>query len=70
MASVPIDLAPTSPVYLRIRARDGRYDFLYAAQPNAWKTLVADADGTILSTKVAGGFVGTMIGMYAYTPSQ
>ena len=70
MASVPITLSPAAPVYLRIRARDGRYDFLYASEPNAWKTLVADADGTILSTKVAGGFVGTMIGMYAYTPSK
>jgi alpha-N-arabinofuranosidase len=70
MASVPITLSPAAPVYLRIRARDGRYDFLYAREPNAWKTLVADADGTVLSTKVAGGFVGTMLGMYAYTPSK
>jgi alpha-N-arabinofuranosidase len=28
--------------------------------------LLRDADGTILSTKHAGGFVGTMLGMYAY----
>jgi hypothetical protein len=27
--------------------------------------LVKDADGTILSTKKAGGFVGTMLGLYA-----
>jgi hypothetical protein len=26
-----------------------------------------DADGTILSTKKAGGFVGTCFGMYAYS---
>ncbi len=30
--------------------------------------LKGDADGTILSTRVAGGFVGTMLGMYAYHP--
>jgi len=67
VASTPIALSPTAPLYLRIRARLDKYDFLYATSPNAWKTLLAGADGTILSTKVAGGFVGTMFGMYAYT---
>jgi len=70
VASVPIALSPSAPLYLQIRAREARYDFLYATEPNDWKTLVADADGRILSTKVAGGFVGTMFGMYAYTPSR
>ena len=67
LASAPITLSPRSPIYLAIRARDGRSDFLYATKPNAWTVLLADADGTVLSTKVAGGFVGTMLGMYAYT---
>ena len=67
VASAPITLSRSSPVYLQIRARDSRYDFLYATEPNAWKMLVADADGTMLSTIVAGGFVGTMLGMYAYS---
>jgi len=66
LATVPID-ASTQPIYLRMRARDGRYDFLYGTEPNAWQVLRSDADGTVLSTKVAGGFVGTMFGMYAYT---
>ena len=70
VASVPIAVSPTTPLYLQIRAREDRYDFLYATKPNAWQTLVADADGTILSTKVAGGFVGTMFGIYAYTASR
>jgi xylan 1,4-beta-xylosidase len=70
VASAPVALSPTAPLYLQIRSRDGRYDFLYATTPNAWQILVAGTDGTILSTKVAGGFVGTMVGMYAYTPSR
>jgi xylan 1,4-beta-xylosidase len=70
VASVPIAVSPKAPLYLRIRAREDRYDFLYATKPNAWQTLVAGADGTILSTKVAGGFVGTMFGIYAYTASR
>ena len=63
-ASLPESLA--RPVFLRMRARDGRYDFFYATTPDEWKPLLEDADGTILSSKVAGCFVGTMFGMYAY----
>ena len=70
VASTQITLSPTRPLYLRIRARADKYDFLYATSPNAWKTLLAGADGTILSTKVASGFVGAMFGMYAYTASR
>jgi len=70
VASASVAVSPTAPLYLRIRAREGRYDFLYATKPNAWQTLVADADGTILSTKVASGFVGTMFGLYAYRDSR
>ena len=70
VASAPVAVSPKAPLYLQIRAREGRYDFLYATTPNAWQTLVADADGTMLSTKVAGGFVGTMFGVYAYSASR
>jgi len=55
-----------STIYLRIEARGGSYDFSFATRPDAWLLLKGDADGTILSSKVAGGFVGTMLGMYAY----
>ena len=63
-------LSSNAPLYLQIRARNNRYDFSYAIKPNAWTTLLADADGEMLSTIVAGGFVGTMFGMYAYTPAN
>lgn len=67
VASAPISMPASGRVLLRIQARDGRYDFSYATRENEWQDLVRDADGTILSTKVAGGFVGTMLGMYAQT---
>jgi xylan 1,4-beta-xylosidase len=67
-ACVPVDLAPNAPVDLRIDARGGSYDFSYAIAPDKWTVLLHDADGTILSTHKAGGFVGTVIGMYAYGP--
>ncbi|MGE5099615.1 MAG: family 43 glycosylhydrolase, partial [Deltaproteobacteria bacterium] len=67
LASVPLRLAADAPVYLRIDARGGRYDFYYATRQDEWIPLTRDADGTILSTKKAGGFVGTFFGMYAYS---
>jgi alpha-N-arabinofuranosidase len=69
LASAPLDASTDSTLYLRIRARGGSYDFYYAYRPDAWVLLKGDADGTILSTRVAGGFVGTLIGMYAYHPA-
>lgn len=59
-------LATAGPVDLKITARGGEYDFAYAVKPGAWTTLKAGADGTMLSTKKAGGFVGAMFGVYAY----
>jgi alpha-N-arabinofuranosidase len=63
-ASAP--LAGRGAVRLKIEAKGGRYDFLYAEGKEAWRALSRDADGTILSTKRAGGFVGVTIGPYAH----
>ena len=65
VASVPADLPPGAPVGLRITARGGRYDFDYALNEGDWRRLKGDEDGSILSTKVAGGFVGALLGVYA-----
>lgn len=56
-----------NPLYLKIEARGKYYDFYYAIQPDDWQLLKEDIDGTLLSTNVAGGFVGTYFGMYAYS---
>ena len=66
IASAPIRVDPDESVFLKIDARGGRYDFYYGQRPGQWIPLARDADGSILSTKRAGGFVGTMLGMYAY----
>ena len=71
IASAPVSLAAGAPLYLAISAKGGAYSFDYAVKPGAWRRLKADADGTILSTHVAGGFVGAMIGLYAHSaPTQ
>jgi xylan 1,4-beta-xylosidase len=45
---------------------DGRnYTFSYTVDGGERRVLVANVDGTILSTRVAGGFVGTMLGLHA-----
>jgi len=66
LASKPWRPTP-DPILLRIDARGDRYDFYYAARPGAWTPLATGADGTMLSTRIAGGFVGTMLGMYAFS---
>jgi xylan 1,4-beta-xylosidase len=65
LASAPLAARPDETVYLKVDARGGRYDFSYARRPGAWRSLARDVDGTFLSTRVAGGFVGTMLGPYA-----
>lgn len=65
IASVPLRGTKT-PVQLRIRARAGVYDFEYAVRPGQWRTLRRGEDGKILSTKTAGGFVGTLFGVHAF----
>jgi alpha-N-arabinofuranosidase len=57
-----------APIELRIAARGARYDFSWSADGRRWTSLARDVDGTILSTKRAGGFVGAMFGLYAHDP--
>lgn len=52
-------------VFLKIEAKGKDYSFYYAFQKGKWKTLKENVDGTFLSTKVAGGFVGSVFGLYA-----
>jgi alpha-N-arabinofuranosidase len=69
VASAPLEGDPGRTIYLRIDARGEKYDFRYAYEPDAWNVLMSDADGKILSTKVAQGFVGAIYGLYAYADS-
>jgi len=52
-------------LYLKIMADGANYSFYYATQENKWQLLKDKVDGKFLSTKVAGGFVGSMYVMYA-----
>ena len=60
------DLPPSGAVDLRIAAHGGSYDFDWSVDRRHWRKLVSGADGTVLSTKGAGGFVGAVFGLYAH----
>ena len=57
--------APSGQVCLRILALDQSLDFYFGTNPRDLMPLYHDADGRILSTDYAGGFVGTYLGVYA-----
>jgi alpha-N-arabinofuranosidase len=61
--AVAVDAADR--IALRIDARGDVYDFLYALRPGEWRVLARGLDGTLLSTKSAGGFVGATVGPFA-----
>jgi xylan 1,4-beta-xylosidase len=57
-------------VYLRVAAHEQDYGFYAAVSPAEWQPIAEAVDGRILSTPVAGGFVGCYIGMYASSNGQ
>ncbi|WP_443021567.1 hypothetical protein [Sphingobium sp. AntQ-1] len=59
----------SGPVTLTIRVTGGTIGFDYGVGGST-KTLKDDIDATLLSTKKAGGFVGTVIGLYHYSPAR
>jgi xylan 1,4-beta-xylosidase len=56
------------PIQLRIDANGASYDFSWSSDGKRWIAVAKGVDGTILSTKRAGGFVGTTFGVHAYQP--
>jgi alpha-N-arabinofuranosidase len=61
-----VTLPDATNVKLRVMANDAKCAFEYAADMNgAWETLAADFDATLLTSDVAGGFVGATVGPFA-----
>ncbi len=63
LASVKIDLS--KPVKLKVSANGDDYQFSYSIDGNSFKNLGGILSGDILSTNVAGGFTGCLLGLYA-----
>lgn len=52
-------------LYLKIEGKSRFYDFYYkTSEKGEWIPLAKDIDASLLSTKEAGGFVGTYLAMY------
>lgn len=60
-SSVP---ATHGPIYLKLSIEGGTLHASYATGKDQWKQLGGKVDATFLSTKLAGGFVGTVVGLY------
>ncbi|OOM70183.1 Non-reducing end alpha-L-arabinofuranosidase BoGH43B precursor [Clostridium puniceum] len=52
-------------VYLKVTAKGQEYNFYYGSAPDEMELLAGNIDGRILSSEVAGGFVGTYVGLFA-----
>lgn len=58
-------IANAKTLKLKISGDSGAYSFAFDADGKGWQWLRRNEDGTILSTDVAGGFVGAVVGPYA-----
>lgn len=63
IGSVPIE--PVQPLYLQVKAEGDNYHFSYSVDKTDFTNVGGVVSGDILSTNVAGGFVGCMLGLYA-----
>lgn len=59
------DTSGTQNVRLKFEADNDTYTAWWAAPEGEWQRIGPDLDGKILSTQRAGGFVGTVFGVYA-----
>ena len=59
-----------TPVNLRVNAEGDNYTFSYSVKDDNYQTVGGTVSGDILSTNVAGGFTGAMIGLYATTSND
>jgi xylan 1,4-beta-xylosidase len=65
VAATPYQGVPDGAVRLRIEARGAAYDFSYAVGDEAFRTLLANADGRILASEPTNQFTGALFGVYA-----
>ena len=63
------DVERIDPITLTIRMTGGTMGFDYSVGGHV-QTLADNIDATLLSTQKAGGFVGTVVGPYHYTPAS
>jgi alpha-N-arabinofuranosidase len=58
-------VTPSGFIELRMTVDGGKTSFFHSEDKQAWIPLIENADARLLSTKSAGGFVGTLVGIHA-----
>lgn len=58
-------ITPDVPIFLKVEAKGNEYRFYYSVSGGEYTNLGGTVSGDILSTNVAGGFTGSLIGLYA-----
>ena len=61
---------PETELALKIMAKGNTYSFYYSTQKGKWNLLKDGIDAKFLSTKTAGGFVGSMYALYATSSGE
>ncbi|MBD2756306.1 glycoside hydrolase family 43 protein [Spirosoma validum] len=69
LTEVPLD-AKAGKVGLRITSQGDSYSFQYSTDSKNWTLLKDKVDGKFLSTKVSGGFIGCVYGLYATSSGE
>jgi alpha-N-arabinofuranosidase len=64
-AETLVNFANCESIYLKIFAREQDLSFAYSIDGQNYINVLENVDARMLSTDVAGGFVGNTIGMYA-----
>ena len=60
----------TQGIYLKVEAHEQAYSFYFSNKLDEWHAIAENVYGRILSTPIAGGFVGAFIAMYASSNGQ
>ncbi|HJY14065.1 MAG TPA: hypothetical protein VJ304_14825, partial [Flavobacterium sp.] len=68
MASAKIEIRKN--IRLQVKAAGDRYEFSYALNGTDFENLGGSVSGDILSTNLAGGFTGALVGLYATTSND
>ena len=69
LTDVPLE-TKTGKIGLRIASVGDTYSFSFSEDAKKWKLLKDQVDGKFLSTKVAGGFIGCLYGLYATSSGE
>lgn len=60
-----VNIGQSDQVALRVEALEDVCSFEFATSPHEWRSFMSDLDAMMITTHVAGGFVGATVGIHA-----